>query len=514
MKTPAASIELLESRIAPAIILGLTVGKTGVTLAEEKGSSGDNQIAVTVDSAGNLHIDPVDVATQIRFNGTLLAAGDEAVVPGFTGNLIAKLGAGNDQLAITGKLPGALTVDLGVGANGLTLTDATVGGKLTVKGGTDVDTISFAGATTRIYGAVNLTLGDGANVVNNTTTSLLFVGGDFIATAGKASDDLFMGGKDVEILGKLSLTAGAGSDAAGFLLTGDLHIGRDAILKGTGLAGQRTDLTLNAANISIGGAVTMDVKAGFTNQKLVSPGTIFVGGAAKFTSSGKDSFTNVSVGASSGAATILHIGGLLTATTKSPSAEFAINDVAFGTLVGGLSASGFNSVTAELSGAIVGPVKVALATGTDGYFFAGTILNAADPLVLNAVTVSSKTAGATLSLLNVIAQGAVKMTGTAGDDTFAIDDVLLLGAMKVDLGAGIDDFHIDDGNIPAGSTQINAPLTLLGGAGTDSFSFSGNIANRTVNAVAAILVDGGADADIITLGTNGNYQAKLTQKNI
>lgn len=507
-------IEALEPRIAPAVILNLTLGKTGVTLAEEAASPGDNLLNVTVDAAGALHIDPVDAVTQIRFNGALLAAGDEAVVTDFTGNLMAKLGAGSDQLAVTGKLPGALTVDLGAGANGLTLTDATVGGKLTVKGGADADTIGFAGATTRIFGAVNLTLGEGANVLNNTTTSLLHVGGDFTATAGKANDDFLMAGSSVQILGKLSLTIGAGQDAAGFDVTGDLRIGRDAMLKGTGLATKRTDLTLKGANIFIGGAVTMDVKAGHTNEKLVSPGTIFVGGAAKFTSGGTDSFTDVAIGASSGASTVLHIGGAVMATTKSPNAGFAISDVAFGTLVGGLNVSGFNSIIAELSGSIIGPVKAALATGDDGYFFAGTNGGAADPLVLNAVTVTAKTNGATLSFLNVIAQGAVTMTGTAGSDTFAVDDVLFLGATKIDLGASNDDFHVEDGNSPAGTTQVNAPLTFLGGAGADTFSFSGGVANRTLNAVATILIDGGADTDTVTLGANGNYQAKLVQKNI
>lgn len=515
MKAPMSSsaIEILESRIAPAVILGVTVGKAGVTIAEEAGSTGDNPLVLNIDAMGALHVAPTG-ATQLRFGGQLLAAGTEAVVSGFTGNISAKLGVGTDQITVTGKLPGALSADLGPGANLLDLSSATVGGKLTVKGGAGVDTVTFSGTTTRVFGSVNLALGDGVNTLNNTTSSLLYVGGDFIATSGKGNDDLLMAGSNVQILGKLGLNSGAGSDSAGFLVTGGLSVGRDVSLIGTGLAGQRTDLTLNAASIFVGGAVTMDVKAGFTNQKLVSPGTIFVGGAAKFTSSGTDSFTDVAVGASSGSATVLHIGGALVATTKSPSADFAINDVAFGTLVGGLTATGFNSVAAELSGAIIGPVNVALATGTDGYFFAGTILNAADPLALNAVTVTSKTVGATLSLLNVIAQGAVKMTGTLGDDIFAMDDVLLLGAMKVDLGAGSDSFHIEDGNIPTGTSQINAALTLLGGAGADSFSFSGNIANRTLNAVASILVDGGADLDSVTLGVNGDYQGKLTQKNI
>lgn len=515
MKTHAAPIELLESRIAPAVILNLIVGKTGVTLAEDTKNPGENLLNVSVDATGALHIDPVDVATQISINnGTPLAAGEEAVIPGFTGNFTAKLGAGNDQLNITGTMPGAVTVDLGVGDNGLTLTSATVGGKLTAKGGVGADTVSFGGTTTHIYGAVNLTLGEGGNTLNNTTSTLLHVGGDFIATSGKANDDFLMAGKDVQILGKLSLTTGAGSDDAGFDVTGRLDIARDVSLKSTGLATLRTDQALNGANVFVGGAVTMDVKAGFANQDLVSAGTIFIGGAAKFSCSGKDSFTDVQLGAVAGSPTVMHIGGLLSATAKGPSADFAINDVAFGSLVGGLNVSGFTEVIAELSGSIGGAVKVALAGGQDGYFFAGTQGNATVPLFLNAVTVTTKTDGATLSLLGVIAQGAVKMKGSAAADTFAVDDVLFLGATTIDLGAGDDDFHVEDGNSPTGFTQVNAPLTLLGGAGEDSFSFSGGVANRTLNAVATILVDGGADTDTVTLGANGNYQVKLVQKNV
>ncbi len=509
-------IEILESRIAPAVILSLTLGKTGALLTEETANPGDNSVSITMDSSGALHVDPSDANTQIRFNGTLLPVGDQAVAPGFIGAFTAKLGAGNDQITISGFLPGATTVDLGIGSNALTLDAATLGAKLTVKGGTGADTVTFSGATTRVFGGVNIALGEGTNLLNNTTTALLHVGGDFIATSGKGADDFLMAGKDVQILGKLGLTTGTGDDEAGFVVTGRLDVGGAATLKSGGLAGNRTDQKLNGANVFIGGAVLMDIKTGRPDQVILSAGTIFIGGAAKFTSGGTDNFGSVELGAPTmGSPTTLHIGGSLSATTKSLDSEFDILDVTFGSIVGGLNVNGFTSVAAELSGSIGGAVKVALAGAElSGYFFLGTVLNAADPLHVGAVTVTTKNADSTLSLLKVIAQGTVKITGTKGGDYFGADDTLFLAAATIDLGAGADQFGIESGTNPTGLTQVNAPLTLLGGGGVDTFDLSGAVANTTLNAIATILIDGGAETDVLHLGATGNYQTKVVQKNI
>lgn len=508
-------IEPLESRIAPAAVLAVTIGKAGITVAEEAANPGSNQLNIFTDSTGALHLQPTDMTTQFRIDGTLTPAGAAVVISEFTGNLSLLLGQGDDAVNITTSLPGNVNLDLGIGTNSATVSDATIGGKFGVKAGPGADTVAFTGANVRLFGATTFALGDGVNTLTNSTTSLLHVGGDFSITTGKDNDQLLMQGSNVQVLGKLTFNTGLGCDKAGFNLTGSLAVARDVTFKTGGKMGNRSDQKIAAGDFTIGGALSMDVKIGFTNQTVASNGTMFIGGAATFTSGGADSFTSVFIGPVSGSpSNSLHVGGPITATTKGPDAEFELRSIAFGSLPGGVTANGFNSTTVQLSGS-VGAVKAALATGQGGYFFLGTVLNSASPLYTGAVTVSAaKVDGANMSLLNTIVQGPLSVTGSKGDDIFGLDDVLLLGASKVDLGAGDDQSYIENGNIPTGASQISAMLTILGGAGTDIFNLSGANANTKLNAIATILIDGGADADTVNQGMNGNYGPKLVTKNI
>ena len=194
-------------------------------------------------------------------------------------------------------------------------------------------------------------------------------------------------------------------------------------------------------------------------------------------------------------------------------------------LGGALTVSGFSTFdVGELGGSIRGPVRVALGGAPASSFVMFTLganANQADPLQVGAVTVTVAPTieSASLRLRNVIAQGPVKITGARGFDLFAADDVLFLAAATVDLGPGDDLFRLEQETsatsltTPVGVTA-SAPLTLLGGAGVDTFVVSGAGALQTVNAFASIIIDGGAETDLVTLGANGNYHAMLVQRNI
>ena len=512
MKTPVC-IEPLEHRIAPAgIILNVVTSAKGVSITEDSANPGASVVSFTIEADGDLVIDPTDVVTQLKINGAApLAAGDAFTFTGFPGGITAKLGLGNDQITLTGRIAGAVSFDLGPGTNGVTLTDAEVGGALSVKGGVDNDTVTFAGTAVDLSGPVKLTLGDGANVLANTAGTLA-TGGDFVASSGKGADNLLLGGTSVIINGKLDLNSGTGGDSVGFAVTQLLQIGKTASLKSGGDVNASTNQTLNGATAVGVGGVTMAVAVGTANQHVISAnGPVVITGAATFTSGAGGDFGEVTVYADS----YLTISDSFKATTASPDGDVDVRAKTVNGRIGGaFTSTGFSSVVAEFSGAIVGPVKLALPTLQDGYVFLGTQVSQTAPLWLGAVTIAGKGLDHTVGLSNATVQGALKVTTVGGNDTFVIDDTVLLGATSVDLGDNNDRFLIETGTTPPGTSQIFGKMLLKGGGGGDTFTFGAANANTVLRAVAQITVDGGAGTDTLTTGANTTFTLPIIKLNI
>lgn len=509
---PISSIEPLESRIAPAVILNVVTSAKGVTITEDAKNAGSSAVSFTVLANGDLVIDPTDLVTQLKVNGAIpLVAGDPTTIIGFAGGITGKFGVGDDQLTFTGKVGGAVTLDLGVGNNSVTLTDATLGGALSVTGGVGNDIVTFSGSAVDLFGAVKLKLGDGANVLNNTAGSLA-TGGDFIVTSGKGADDLLMGGSAVVINGKLDMNSGAGADQLGFDVSGLLQIGKTATLKTTGDAAGSIDQTLSGATAVGTGGITMAVTNGTADQHVISTGgPVVISGAATFTSGKTGNFGEVTVHA----ATYLTVSDKFTATTGGHDSELDVRATNVnGRIGGGFTSTGFSSVVAEFSGSIVGPVKLTLPSLVDGYVFLGTKVSQTAPLWLGAVTIASKGEGNIIGLSNAIVQGALKVTTGANNDDFVIDDTVLLGSSTIDLGASSDRFLIETGTTPPGSTQILGKMVLKGGAGSDTFTFGGQNANITLRAIAQIIADGGADADVLQMNGNSAFALPIMQVSI
>jgi len=514
MKTPMAAVEPLESRIAPAVILNVTVNAAGVSVVEDKANAGDSHVTFTVAANGDLTIDPTDAFTQLRINGAApLAAGDATTIAGFAGGLKLALGTGTDDITLTGSFPKTVAIDLGTGpgSNDVTVTNASIGGAFSVKAGSGNDSVTFSGTAVNLFGAVKLALGDGDNALANSADRLT-VNGNFSAVGGKNGDNFLMDGKTVAIGGKLDLSTGTGNDQAGFDVTQTLQIDGGVSLKTTGSIDTNTTHMLRAVNaVSIGSKVTMAIAKGTGNQSVVSTaGSVSIQGAATFTTGGGQ-FNEVKVTAD----TSLSISGAITATTKSLDAELDVKArTGTGRINGAFTATGFLTVIGEFVGSIAGPAKIALAGGQNGYALLGTKLSDTAPLWLAAVSYTSKADGNTFALSNTVVQGALKVSGGAGNDSFVMDDTVLAAASTVDLGANNDSFFIETGVFPPTTSQILAPLTLKGGAGDDTFNFSGNNMNATLRAVAKVTADGGAGTDTANIGALATFVTPLVQVSI
>jgi hypothetical protein len=509
---PISSIEPLENRIAPAVILNVVTSAKGITITEDSKNAGASDVLFILQTSGDLTIDPTDSVTQLRVNGgTPLLAGDATTIMGFAGGITGKFGVGDDRLTFTGRIGGAITLDLGVGNNDVAFTDATVGGALTVTGGVGNDSVSFAGPAVNLFGTVKLKLGDGNNALNNAATALS-TGSDFVVTSGKGVDDLLMGGSAVIINGKLDMNSGAGADQVGFDVSGLLQIGKTATLKTTGDVIGSTDQTLSGATAVGTGGITMSITNGTANQHVISTGgPVVISGAATFTSGKTGNFGEVKVNATS----YLTVSDKFSATTGGHDSELEVRakDVN-GRIGGSFTSTGFASVIAEFSGSIVGAVKLTLPSLVDGYVFLGTKVSQTAPLWLGAVTIASKGQGNTIALSNAVVQGALKVNTGANNDDFVIDDTILLGASTIDLGAGGDRFLIETGTTPPGSTQIFGKMLLKGGAGSDTFTFGGSNMNIAVRAIAQVTVDGGADVDTLQMNANLAFALPIKQLSI
>src|SRR5260221_73358 len=113
MHAPIPSIELLETRIAPAGVITVTVSGGVLTLS---GDVNANSVTVNALDAGTVDLVPA-AGTHLLFHGADSAG--TVNVPVAQPVLVAKLGGGADALTLNGTFAG-LSIDLGAAANALT----------------------------------------------------------------------------------------------------------------------------------------------------------------------------------------------------------------------------------------------------------------------------------------------------------------------------------------------------------------------------------------------------------
>lgn len=535
-----AAIELLESRIAPAGVVDIIVSGGALTLKTLAAGDGDESLAITPGAgAGEYVIDP-DPGTKVRFNGTELADGAPQNVAGVTKGMTIALGIGADKLTMSDLIvSGAVKIDLGAGANSFTavgsvfgplsykagdgadtinltnsaigggaklepgtggstfnLTGLVVAGDLAIKGSTDNDTInSNVGDATRVGGKFTASLGAGANAIG--LLGPLFVGKDAIFTSGDGNDNLGLnGGGDYIIGGSLVMKTGKGNDSAGGSIGGVLQVGKDFTLASGGAVNATDDVTQSFRSsfrdTIVGGSVTFKAVGDDLTQTLTAVRVLTVGGGVSFSAKGTSSAAQT-----------------LTA---------AVDGVSNSSIKGAVSLTGGDSVICAVPGDLRSSLTItpdALDNSLDVDI--GSAAGGYSGRVLGAVKVSLPSAAGstrTLDLRGTTFASSVTVAGGAGNDTFTVFESVLVGALKFDGAAGNDTANLENGTAQAAGTLLLGPVTLKGGAGTDTFTLGGAGANDPLFATALVSIDGGADADTLTIDPTAVLLLPVKQANI
>lgn len=225
-----SSLELLESRIAPAGLVKVTV-TAGVLNLE--GDAAANDLTIDTTYPGLLTITGNN-GTMISFaNVTDVSAHVNVPVTALTGDL----GADSDVLTLNYlNLTKGVTLTDSVGNNSFSFTDLRLGGDLSVTTGAGDDSISLVGNILTAK-AVKLNAGDGTNQVflnasDFNAASVTYTGGVGADTVTKNTVG------EIAIAGPITLTMGAGANdvefTAGTLIAkGPVNIQHDTHSTGT-----------------------------------------------------------------------------------------------------------------------------------------------------------------------------------------------------------------------------------------------------------------------------------------
>jgi hypothetical protein len=230
-------IEPLESRIAPAGLVAVTVDRGNVTLAS---SGGDTDLLIQ-------QVDAKTWALTGR-NGTLVQVGagapsDLAFATGITGFATLALG-GDDDIIYFDRVvvPKGLLINAGDGDNTVELRHTRIGGFFTYNGGIGGDFVSFYGD--------KVTTGDSVGVF-----------------LGEGNGGFALGAESASISGDLNVLGGSGPES--FFLYGGVIGVKGNLLVDLG-AGGTTDIQINPRSLSVGRAMTiMDSDTG--NVVKVNP---------------------------------------------------------------------------------------------------------------------------------------------------------------------------------------------------------------------------------------------------
>jgi Ca2+-binding RTX toxin-like protein len=323
--------ECLEERANPGVV---TVSFAAGTLTLT-GSTGADSIAISQPSFGVIQV-VGDGTTPIRIGATgpIVAAGTpvtfgSAAAP--VKSLNANLALGNDTFTIDEtnaiNLSGSATIDLGGGTAQLlnvTNTGASatpkffaVGGSLTAKGGSGVDTITLDDVTAG--GNVTITGGGGADsltleraVIVTPGDPLAFVGGNVVISGGVGAETITIG--ELDVRGLTTLNTGTGNVVTGVNAEVDVGFAGDQMFLRGGL--QILDGAGNTGTDSItftAGALT-EISGPPTGGLLIQTGT----GADTITINDLINTAGTRITTGAGADTILIDSTVQTATFGGP----------------------------------------------------------------------------------------------------------------------------------------------------------------------------------------------------
>ena len=239
MKT-SSSIEALESRIAPAGLITVSLSKGALVLT---GDSADHDFTITGFGADTIQL---QAAPGTLFHQDGQADTDTLLLTGPLKSVSIKLSDGADHVALAGvSVAGDLAIDGGGGSNSIEFQALAVAGSLKVAGGAGADTVQGGGSSVTVKKDVNLQLGDGTNFAGF-DGSLFQVGGQFIYQGGAGSDTVALESFTQTISGNTTITTGAGGAGIRFGEASVTKLAKKVTFDTSGsLAGETTTVSLS-----------------------------------------------------------------------------------------------------------------------------------------------------------------------------------------------------------------------------------------------------------------------------
>lgn len=509
---PTAWLEVLEPRLAPAGLITLTTVGGILTITGDDVPNGirithlpltnewqivDNLVGTTYKLNGVDMAGPFTIAAQNGIKADLKDGNDLVEIrPGTTGSSMSlpggmniKMGAGNDQLHLGNDalqnmtVSGAVTLDGGTGDDTMTLfTTASFGRSVKLLGRAGTDTLEFNGTSSvQVFQkGLSIDLGTGTDTFRANTAYLGVTGAFSLKAAGGAGlvQLVYLNSTYNQFDGAAAFTISGGNSG---ILLGDSNTDQFRFSSGAKFTGgSGNDLVQVTGQVSVTGALALDLKEGGGILSLKANGSVSAGSLSYNGGSGLDLVEQETNHR-------LVVGGALKLT--------------LGAGIGQWMAETGSSLTA-------GSVSFTSLGGDDEIEVLGSSLSIASHLSLNLGAGNNMvTLRPTVS---AYVGGNVSYTGGAGDDGFLIGapDFTIAGNVTMTGGSGTLGNTFAVGG--PGRLHIGGGINYTGGNASDSIQLvTGDVSvMRTINFKGGGTLGAGNDAVVITpiVGSIGAVQ--------
>ncbi len=506
-----SSLELLESRIAPAGVITIAVTKDGIVVTgdnlgnELSVTQNDFEITFTPKNETEIKLTTSSTSSKNPITLSLL----DSDMKGSSGrNVSIDLGDGGDVLTLESlTLPGDLSLDMGNSGSSPETEDSLTIGNLRV--GADLDVASLGGTVSvfgSLYVGLNLDIYSDAKTFTVEVDSF-YVGNDMEVDAILRNEtdkftinaDTFAVYDDLDFYAHIEALA-APVSAITLNSLGVFSVGGDFLIQNDGSGGKAV-VSVNAQFIDVAGTFWLENRSVEPTETL----DVFVdadhvlrlnGGVDLFSTSPAPSTVEIS-------ANLAIIDGLVSAKLTRSSGDLSIIADHL-TIYGNVkfASKGEGNLLIQGAGDIYGKVSASIGGGAGSVGLQG---QSGGELTVTSVKIAtpkapSDAAGVQVGIDNVLVLGKTKIALARGSNVVDIDDTIALGRVSIVTGGGNDEVNIH--TVGTATSAFHGGLKVSLGAGTDLFTLG---REEVSNAATALFLygkksfNGGSGADLYTV---------------